>query len=614
MSREVSHPDRQQGRYYTPRFLVEAMLRLALDPLLPSNCLSAGPPLRILDPACGEGAFLLAIAERFSNAWKGEETEFDRPTPPQLFGVDIDRAALAMLHGRSSLAMQLRWGDALTGRGLEDSDAVPESAAEESGFAPALDWRITFPEVARAGGFDLVIGNPPYRRERKSKTFLDRLRRSALGKQWYRARLDLWAYFLHRGLDLLREGGRLAFVLPSYWTASTAAGPLIERLRTETTILDVVQLGRAEVFPDVEGWHLILHLHKGRSKTPCRVWDLTSSADRFEDHLACVGSRSVFENPDAGDEGLARIALEQSELFQHGQLCLSPPDPVVQRMGQSQEGELRTAFSVRQGIVENPRCITRGHLKSLPGDYRLGDGVFVLRPKEVDRLELSPEEQQLLRPYYRGPDIERYSLAESPSEFLLYLTPETAPDLDRFPALQSHLQRFRKVLDHRREVQRGQLKWWHLHWPREERIFLAPRILMPQMGYTPRFVFSERPAFVSFAMHIIGSGSRCEETDAVVRLLALTGILNSAIASRWFQRFAKHRGVALDISGTLLKRFPLPSADHDAERALAELVQERQRHSQGSLEVPRLEEEIESLVTKWYALGDGEFQPVFRSG
>ena len=59
----------------------------------------------------------------------------------------------------------------------------------------------------------------------------DRIAGSPLGKRWRQARMDLWYYFLHRGLDLLRPGGRLAFVVNSYWTASSGARRLIDRLK-----------------------------------------------------------------------------------------------------------------------------------------------------------------------------------------------------------------------------------------------------------------------------------------------------------------------------------------------------------------------------------------------
>ena len=607
MSRTVSDPDRLQGRYYTPAELVEAMLRLALDPLLESRNPTESPPLRILDPACGEGAFLIAAFDRLKNwckaAGRGASGIIDR----YLFGVDIDQDALTRLRIRLagvSLADPCRssnfcWGDALTGAGFGEAEGSSPDEATWDAVAPSIDWPAAFPQAAGAGGFDLVMGNPPYRRELASKAILDRLKKSPLGRKWHQPRLDLWGYFLHRGLDLLRDGGRLAFVLPSYWTASTGARQLIACLEEQTTICDVVRLGRLRVFPHVEGRHLILSLQKGRRSDPCRVWDLSDGADPPAKLLAAVAHSS---NGLQQKDGVRVFCLEQAELFQGGQLCLSRPEHVICRMDRQSHSPLRAKFEVRQGIVENPRRITRATAKASAQNYRAGEGVFVLMQEELSRLELNPAERELLRPYYRGTDIERYWLAESPAEFLLYLTRRTAETLEPFPNVEKHLARFRPLLEERREVRRGRIAWWHLHWPRDERLFLAPRLLMPQMGRVPRFVCCEAPAFVGFAMHVIGLGDQTKSDSPSLPLLALTGVLNSGLAAGWFRSFAKQRGAALDISGTLLRRFPLPPENPEAERVVAQLVADRQRLPPGSPQIDALEAEIETLVRKCYEL------------
>jgi adenine-specific DNA-methyltransferase len=401
---------------------------------------------------------------------------------------------------------------------------------------------------------------------------------------------------LHRGLDLLRDGGRLAFVLPSYWTASTAARPLIERLKTETSIREVILLGRSPVFPQVQGWHLILSLVKGRDAAPCRVWDLSAAGKQVAHHLDSIPeSSSSLSKPKF-------FTLEQSDLFQQGQLSLTPPDHRLHVLASRSLGMLHERFEVRQGIVENPRRITRAMAAKAITDYTVGQGVFVLSEEERDRLDLSPRELRLLRPYYRGTDIERYWLADRPAEFLLYLTRETAASLEAFPNVEAHLSRFRPLLENRREVMKGRIAWWHLHWPREEELFLAPRILMPQMGYSPRFVFAEKPAFVGFSMHVLGRKKSLDGVSSVDSLCALTGVLNSELSACWFRRFAKHRGAALDISGTLLRQFPLPPDNRERECELAQLVRQRQNLKPDSAGITDLETEIESCVQSCYAL------------
>ncbi|MFO1019598.1 MAG: Eco57I restriction-modification methylase domain-containing protein [Planctomycetales bacterium] len=75
----------------------------------------------------------------------------------------------------------------------------------------------------RQGGFDLIIGNPPYRREKDAKEQFEEIAGTPLGKKWRQARMDLWYYFLHRSLDLLHPMGLLCFVVNSYWTHSRGA-------------------------------------------------------------------------------------------------------------------------------------------------------------------------------------------------------------------------------------------------------------------------------------------------------------------------------------------------------------------------------------------------------
>lgn len=218
--------------------------------------------------------------------------------------------------------------------------------------------------------------------------------------------------------------------------------------------------------------------------------------------------------------------------------------------------------------------------------------MFVLTDAELARLDFSADERKLLRPYFETSAIGRYTLREQPTHSLLYLTRKTAPNLESYPKIAAHLEPFRPLLELRREVQTGRIAWWHLHWPRDEAVFSEPRILSVQMGKCPQFVYVERPTHVGFSVNVIRAGS-----GNGMSLEALTGILNSQIAAHWFQRYAKHRGANLDISGGVLRRFPLPPPA-ELEKNLQELV--RARQSASAAEAAAVEFEIEQLVTEWY--------------
>jgi adenine-specific DNA-methyltransferase len=561
---------RALGSFYTPEWIANWMVSRAL-PGREGDPDSAS--LRILDPACGDGAFILPIltwiAERRGIAADDASARLS-VVREHAFGVDADRQAIDGLHRRVAdwvgvkpsnhtdiadvLATNFPCGDALLGNGWtvdrdQNSVSLHLNCAGTASPAEPIDWSTAFPQVAANGGFDVVIGNPPYRRELNAKSDFDRIAESALGQRWRTARMDLWHYFFHQGLDLLKPGGRLSFIVNSYWTGSTAAKPLRERMGAETTLEEVVYFGAVRLFRDVSGRHMIFQLQKTRNNDlGCRVLNLEN-----------LSSEQVINSLDPKQQSDSltplMMILPQSQIWTMGR---TRSDVVAHADNLRSTGvTLGDVFDVRQGMAENPPFVTKAAAAELGDSNLAGQGVFVLTPAEIAALRLSDHELSLLRPYYALSTINRFQIPPQPSHHVLYLTRKTAPFLEDLPVIARHLRRFRGILERRREVRNACIEWWHLHWPRQERLFLAPRVLCIQMGHIPRFAYSEQPTFVGFSLHLIVASSTLP--NSMISLPALTAVLNSSRAKQWFTAHAKRRGAHLDISGTVLKRFPLPS-------------------------------------------------------
>lgn len=598
------------GSYYTPEWLARAVMERCFEE---SWSGSRGATRRVIDPACGDGAFVLATLDLLGRV-ASNRLELVREC---LFGVDADPAAITLLRERVGdwirrgadrtaatndevrrvVERNFVCGNALLGQDWSMSSA--ESDATGILLAPAIDWAEAFPQVAAEGGFDLVIGNPPYRRELNAKADFDLIAASPLGRLWRRPRMDLWHYFLHRGLNLLKKGGTICYIVNSYWTGSTAAKPLAARMLAETTLDEVLLFGKTKLFRDVSGRHMVFRARKVLDPTAdCRIVDLTNTPTaRLADALTVRGismwSRSV----------------PQSDLWRGGLLRV---EPIRADDGLLDGGPLLgDVFDVRQGIAENPPFVTKGLAAEL-GDMSLaGRGVFVLTDMEIAAMQLSADERSLLRPYFALASIGRFSLAPQPSHWLLYLTKQTAPAIAALPGLAAHLTPFREMLERRREVKSGSIAWWHLHWPREERLFTSPRVLCVQMGHVPRFVFAERPTFVGFSLNVIAERSSSRGALPVHRstpsLPALSAILNSRLAQRWLELHAKHRGANLDISGTVLKQFPLPQAHRpELDAKLGQLARAWPPTSNdtpddnGVAKRNATEADLERLVCEWY--------------
>lgn len=214
---------RRRGGWYTPPAVVEAALDHALDPLLAAaDTADALLALRICDPACGAGRFLLGAARRLAHrlcALTGEPPAeaLPRVVARCLHGADLDRGALALARlalehaaGRPvpSLAAHLIAGDALAG---PVGDLRPPAPAPD-----AIDWCHHAPD-----GFDLVVGNPPYRAGRLAALDPARLRPVVPTAEY---QLDPYALFLDRAARLARR--RMALLVPTTWMSNHRARAL----------------------------------------------------------------------------------------------------------------------------------------------------------------------------------------------------------------------------------------------------------------------------------------------------------------------------------------------------------------------------------------------------
>ncbi len=640
MPSAATHPNvtkskrRALGQYYTPQRLAAYMVRECMVGITRHRSSSGPAAPRILDPACGDGAFVIEAFQQLLASNKGlttARTESNATSPSSIdvadqlgilknsiFGVDVDPSAISDLRQRlrsmisppasyesrltKILHSNFHVGDALLGPDF----GTANDAANFSNFDSALNWTEAFPHIASEGGFDVILGNPPYRRELHARDVFDRIKKTSFGRRWCQARMDLWYFFVHRGLDLLRQDGALSFVVNSYWLKSAGAKLLIDRLQHETTMEEIVLLGSAPVFDSVQGKHLIFRLRKCHSKQRCRIVDFSSRAEAIDAFLRAArkepkknASGNQQDKPAKTHDCDLMSSLRQSELYANGHIIVRADDRFAKHA--STLPQLQNSFHVRQGMAENPPVISSRHRNQSSEEFRIGEGVFVLTADEVDELRLSAQEQRLLRPYFQTSAIGRYDIPQSTDRYVLYMTKTTAPSLSHCASIERHLTRFRPILERRREVRQGSIGWWHLHWPRQESLFRQPRILSVQMGRRPQFVWAEHATFVGFSINIVQPIE--QET---LPLPALTAILNSSLAYRWFQVYAKHRGANLEINGRVLQRFPLPLRNHGIETRLSELVSRIQSILSDEFGKPPTEElavaesEVEELVSKLY--------------
>ena len=219
---------KEHGIYYTPNFVTDYMVKETLGRLIKERNESDILNIKILDPACGSGSFIIRAYEELLNYHAGENaTSVSELDPGErltiltdcIFGVDFDKQAveiarlnlllrsLARREILPSLANNIREGDSLvSGTKEELKSYFGNNWLKRKPF----QWEEEFRDIMAQGGFDVVMGNPPYGAE-----FDEQYR--AYIKDTYpysKDNMNSAMVFIEKGLSLTKEGGYFSFIIP----------------------------------------------------------------------------------------------------------------------------------------------------------------------------------------------------------------------------------------------------------------------------------------------------------------------------------------------------------------------------------------------------------------
>jgi len=285
------------GVYYTPRYIVDYIVEQTVGKLLEDTTPKDSLKLRILDPACGSGSFLIRAYERMCEHWqtafmKDEKLRRNRDCwidpvskdihlttdlkrrilTANIYGVDIDPGAvevtqlslyLKMLEGENRTTMarerdlfgsnvailpplqdNIKNGNSLI---ASDFSLMPEDLVRVKAF----DWPVQFSEIMKAGGFDAIIGNPPYRMLQPHNTEPNEL--NYLKKHYLNAefKIELFHLFLQRGITLLKNEGLHGHIVPTTLLNNVYAENLRKWLMNRCSIISI-SVAKERVFEEAD--------------------------------------------------------------------------------------------------------------------------------------------------------------------------------------------------------------------------------------------------------------------------------------------------------------------------------------------------------------------------
>jgi adenine-specific DNA-methyltransferase len=418
-------------------------------------------------------------------------------------------------------------------------------------YKNAVEWRFEFPAILNDKGdfegFDIVIGNPPYIKEYTNKAAFDGFRRS----KYYQGKMDLWYGFASVMLDKLNPNGVQCFIAQNNWITSSGASKLREKILDDAKILSFIDFGNYKVFASAGIQTMIYVVKKAQVKTKetytvkyALLTDENLPEDQLVDFLnfdveAVFSQKYLFDiTPNSNN----------SKPFTFN----TTDDEVLLNEIASKSNYKLSEKDVAQGIVPNPDVVNSRNIEKIPRDIqkqnhiKVGDGVFVVEKGTFE--SLSEIEKKYVKPVFEPNEVSRYRFVKEYNSELLYITKgnyqNDAPNLLR------HLEKYRAIMDDRRENQNGRLEFYHLHWPRDEFYFLeGPKILSVRKCNKPTFVYTEQSAFVMMSFNIIKANS--------VNHKFLTALLNSNVIEYWLKNKGKMQGNNFQIDKEPLLNLPL---------------------------------------------------------
>ena len=170
-----------------------------------------------------------------------------------LYGVDLSAESVEI----TKLSLWLKTaepGKSLTD--LDDNIKQGNSIVADPEFSDKpFNWETEFPQVFANGGFDVVIGNPPYVRQELLSPIKPYLKQHY---QCYDGVADLYAYFYEKGLNILKPAGKLSYIVTNKWLKAGYGEPLRRFFIENSTFEQIIDFGHAPIFEDADTFPCII--------------------------------------------------------------------------------------------------------------------------------------------------------------------------------------------------------------------------------------------------------------------------------------------------------------------------------------------------------------------
>lgn len=567
------------GVFYTPTHVVRHIIQNTLGVRLLAESVDtiARNGLRICDPSCGSGSFLIEVYQLLLDwhleqylqnptKWSKSRTNRIRKDPgdvwmltaderkrillAHVFGVDIDPQAvevtklallLKVLEGETEASLHeqtelfharvlpdldanIKCGNSLVGNAFHfegQSEFAMNSELEIR--VNAFDWPAEFPVVAGGRGFDVLVGNPPWLMAgyyvADVVPYLKSHFSTATGK------FDLYYVFLEQALRLLCPGGDLGMIVPNKFFHTRAGGNLRKLLAERCAVRSLEDFGLAKVFEGATNYSCVILAQRGSPLDHVAYSEVDVDLETLEafdvDHSTLNAKTWVFQNADARD------------VFEQMRAGSTTLESLVARFGSGVQSGADTILS-----------LPRSRFVELGLEPELGRKV--LRGRDVRAFQLADEPRVLIFPY--SDDGDEYRLL-------------TEAEIGSFPNTWAYLKRNRKKLANRvwfdKSAEELSGAWYGLMYVETKHSVTSPHLLSPCLIRGSNFALGDESLWATGTAGVTGV---VVDPTSGWPIESLLGLLNSAPVSCFAAKHSPiYQGGYRKFSAPYLKEVPIPT-------------------------------------------------------
>ena len=646
------------GVYYTPRYIVDYIVKNTVGKLIEGKTPKQIERIRILDPACGSGSFLLgayqylldyhleyfrkhpkeAQVERFDFYQKFDAEDFALPLRTKarilrnnIFGVDIDPQAveitmmslyLKLLEGERrlpskqallpTLTYNIRCGNSLIGYDIFDQGSLFDD--ETKTRINPFDWNSKnggFGDIIESGGFDVVIGNPPYIRiqglPKEQIEYFNSEYKSAKGNY------DIYALFVEKALNLLKDTGIHGYILPHKFFQASYGEGLRKLISEGKTLSEIVNFRDNQVFEGASTYTCLLFLSKNKAQKfkYAEIKTLTRPAEQLA---------ALMEGDELADDAMRSGLISRKQVT-----------PTAWNF------HFEEADSLIEKLTRNSKPLEEVTERIFQGLKTSADKIYILEVRNREKTTVVAFSKQLdkevelesepLKPLIKGGQMRRYSI-ENTEKVVLF--PYNNGKLigkkefqERYPLCWAYLNENKKYLENREDGKMKNDHWYAYIYPKSLDKFDLKKIITPDLAASAGYCFDEEGVFYFSGGAAGGYGILPKESINPKYLLAL---LNSRLLD-WHhhQCSTTFRGGYFSYESRFIKYLPIHTIDfknpfekaiHDKLISLVDRILELHKKKNSmppSAERERVEreisvtdEKIDEIVYGLYGVTDEE--------